>query len=55
MYFNVLFMLAVITDIHLHSFKKYRLVCEMHDNVDLVWGVKIIYELESIINACKTY
>ena len=44
-YVNVLFVIPVIIDIHGHRFKIFNLVSEIHDNVDLVMGMKNIFEL----------
>ena len=35
---------------HGHRFKIYTLVSEIYDNVDIVLGIKNIFELEGIIN-----
>ena len=48
---SVLFAIAVIVDIHGHRFEIYTLVSEIHENVDLVLGIKNIFELEGIINS----
>ena len=40
-YASVLFVIPVIIDIHGHRFKIFTLVSEIHDNVDLVMGMKI--------------
>ena len=37
----VLFIIQIITDIHGHIFENYALVSEIHENVDLVIGIKI--------------
>ena len=37
-YVSVVFVIPVIIDIHGHTFKIFTLVCEIHDNVDLVMG-----------------
>ena len=49
-YVAVLFVILVITDIHGHRFKVFTLVSEMHDNVDLVLGMKNVFELEGVID-----
>ena len=38
-------------DIHGHRFKILTLVSEIHENVDLVFGINNIFELEGIINS----
>ena len=38
-------------DIHGHRFKIYTLVSEIHENVDLVLGIKNVFELEGITNS----
>ena len=40
-YVSVLFVIPVIIEIHGHRFKIFTLVSEIHDNVDLVMGMKI--------------
>ena len=39
-YMVVLFVIPVIIDIHRHRFEVFMLVSEIHDNVDLVLGMK---------------
>ena len=48
-YVSVLFVIPVIIDIHGHRFEIFTLVSEIHDNVDLVMGVKNIFKLEDMI------
>ena len=48
---SVLFILPVIIDVHGHRFEIYTLVSEIHENVDLVLGLKNVFELEGIINS----
>ena len=43
---TVLFVIPVITEIHGHLFEVFILVSEIHNNVDLVLGMKNAYELE---------
>ena len=50
-YVGVLFIIPVIVDIHGHRFEIYTLVSEIHENVDLVLGIKNIFELEGVINS----
>ena len=44
------FIIPVIIDIHGHRFEIFTLVSEIHDNVDLVMGMKNIFELEGVID-----
>ena len=44
-YVSVLFVIPVIINVHGHRFKIFTLVSEIHDNVDLVMGMKNIFEL----------
>ena len=37
---SVLFIIPVIVEIHGQRFEIYTLVCEIHENVDLVFGIK---------------
>ena len=46
---SVSFIIPIIVDIHGHRFEIYTLVSEMHENVDLVLGIKNIFELEGVI------
>ena len=48
---SVLYIILVIVDIHGHRFEIYTLVSEIHENVDLVLGIKNVFELEGIINS----
>ena len=50
-YVSILFVIPVITDIHSHRFEIYTLVSEIHENVDIVLGIKKVFELEGIINS----
>ena len=50
-YDSVLFVIPVIIDIHRHRFEIFTLVSEIHDNVDLVMGMKNIFELEGVIDS----
>ena len=49
-YVAVLFVILVIIEIHGHLFEVFTLVSEIHDNVDLVLGMKNAYELEGIVD-----
>ena len=46
----VLFVIPVIVDIRGHRFQVFTLVSEIHDNVDLVLGLKNVFELEGVID-----
>ena len=48
---GMLFIIPVIVDIHGHRFEIYTLVSEIHENVDLVLGIKNVFELEEVINS----
>ena len=48
---SILFIISVIIDVHGHRFEIYTLVSEIHKNVDLVLGIKNVFELEGVINA----
>ena len=48
---SVLFFILVIVDVHRHRFEIYTLVSEIHENVDLVLGIKNVFELEGVINS----
>ena len=48
---SVLFMIPVIIEVHNHRFEIYTLVSEIHENVDLVLGIKNVFELVGVINS----
>ena len=50
-YVSVLFVIPVIIEIHGHRFEIFTLVSEIHDNIDLVMGMKNIFELEGMIDS----
>ena len=49
-YVGVLFVILAIVDIHGHKFEIFTFVSEIHENVDLVLGIKNIFELEGVID-----
>ena len=53
-YVSVLFVIPVIVDIHGHRFEIFTLVSKIHDNIDLVMGMKNIFELEGVIDSQDT-
>ena len=48
-YVGVLFIIPVMVNIDGHRFEVFTLVSETHENVDLVLGIKNIFELKGII------
>ena len=48
---SVFFIIPVIIEVHGHRFKIYTLVSKIHKNVDLVLGIKNVFELEGVINS----
>ena len=48
---SVLFIIPIIVSIHRHRFKVYTLVSEILENVDLVLGIKNIFDVEGVINS----
>ena len=48
---SILFIISVIVDIHGHRFEICMLVSEIHENIDLVLGIKNVFELEGDINS----
>ena len=48
---SVLFIILMIVDIHGHRFEIYTLVSEVHKSIDLVLGIKNVFELEGVINS----
>ena len=49
-YISVLFVILIIVNISGHIFEIYTLVSEIHENADLVLGIKNMFELEGIIS-----
>ena len=50
-YVNIHFVIPIIVDIHSHRFKIYTLVSKIHENVDIVLGMKNVLKLEDVINS----
>ena len=50
-FISILFIIPIKIDIHGHRFEIYTLVSEIHENVDLVLGIKSIFEMEGLINS----
>ena len=48
---GVLCIIPVIVEMHGHRFDIYTLVSKIHENVDLVLGIKNVFELEGVINS----
>ena len=46
-----MFIIPVVIDIHGYRFEMFILVSEIHENVDLILGIKKVFELEGIINS----
>ena len=49
-YVGVLFVIPVIIDINKHRLEVFMLVLEIFDNVDMVLGIKNLFELEGVID-----
>ena len=43
--------MPVIVDIHGHRFEIYTLVSQIHENVDLILGIKNVFEIEGVTNS----
>ena len=52
-YVGVLFVIPVIVEICGHRLEVFTLVSEIFDNVDMVLGIKNIFELEGVIDSCE--
>ena len=50
-YVGVLFVIPVIIEICGHKSEVFTLVLEIFDNVDMVWGIKKLFELEGVIDS----
>ena len=46
----VIFAILVVIDVHGNKFEVFTLVSEIHDNVDLVLGMKNVFELDGVID-----
>ena len=49
-YVSIYFVIPIIVDIHSFRFEVYTPVSEIHENVDLVIGIKNVFKLEGVIN-----
>ena len=47
----MLFIIPVVINKHGHRFEVFTLVSVIHENVDLVLGIKNIFELKGIISS----
>ena len=52
-YVGVLFMILIIVEICGHRLEVFTLVSEIFDNVDMVLGIKNIFELEGVLDSCE--
>ena len=50
-FISVLLIIPIIIDIHRHKFEMCTLVSEIQENIDLVLGIKNIFDLEGVINS----
>ena len=50
-YVSMLFIIPVIVEIAGHRFEICMLVSAIHDSVDLVLGIKNVFELEGVFNS----
>ena len=50
-YIDVLFVISAIIDMHRHRFEIFTLVSEIHENEDLVLGIKNVFELEGVTDS----
>ena len=50
-YVGVLFVIHANIDVYGHRFEIFTLVSEIHEHVDLVLGIKNIFELEGVIDS----
>ena len=54
-YVGILPITPVIMTIKNHKFEIFTLVSEIHENIDLVIGIKNLFELEGMIDSCGSY
>ena len=50
-YVSVLFIIPLIINVHDHRSEIYTLVSKIHGNIDIVLGIKNVFELEGVINS----
>ena len=43
--------IPIIIDIHDHRFKIYTIISKIQKNVDIILGIKNVFELEGVINS----
>ena len=53
-YIGVLFVIPVIIEICSHRLEVFTLVSEISDNVDMVLGIKNLFESEGVIDSCES-
>ena len=53
-YIGVVFVMPVIIEICGHRLEVFTLVSEIFDNVDMVLGIKNLFELEGVIDSCES-
>ena len=49
-YVSVLFLIPVVINLHGHRYEIYTLVTGIHDNVDMVMGIRDVYEIKGLIS-----
>ena len=52
---SILFVIPIIVNISSHIFEIYTLISEIHENVDLVLGIKNMFKLEGMISSLECY
>ena len=50
-FISVLLIITIRVDIHGHRLEIYTLVSKIHENIDLVLGIKNIFQLEGVMNS----
>ena len=50
-YVSVLFIIPINIEIADHRFEIYTLVSKIHENIDLVLGIKNVFQLEGVVNS----
>ena len=49
---GVLLVILPVINLHAYGFRAYTLVSEIHDNWDMIMGIRNIYKLEGVIVTC---
>ena len=49
-FISILLIIPILIDMHGHRFKIFTSVSEIHENIDLEFGINIIFQFEGVLN-----